>query len=135
MNVWLVRQQGRENGVLPDLIPPSRSLACTKIRIIYETIKPSCLYFHQPIPLMPASRHRLLTYASQTCSHIFFTAEALSHPTVPTDIPIREAISALRHPSSRLRRKTCLRLPFNDLTALRMRDSSSLYSIALCGSS
>ena len=31
--------------------------------------------------------------------------------------------------------KQDLRLPSNDLTALRMRDSSSLYSIALCGSS
>ena len=30
MNVWLVRQQGRENTVLPDLILPSRSLALTK---------------------------------------------------------------------------------------------------------
>ena len=30
MNVWLVRQQGRENVVLPDLILPSRSLALTK---------------------------------------------------------------------------------------------------------
>lgn len=43
---------------------PECSLAYTKVRIIYETIKPSCLYFHHPNPLMPASLHRLPAYAA-----------------------------------------------------------------------